>query len=56
MGKNEEDSNVAREATEEEPGNWRNWLVLSQILEQIDPAESKSAYAKARQLNPKSNL
>lgn len=56
LGKDEEASNVAREATEEEPGNWRNWLVLSQILEQIDPAESKSAYAKARQLNPKSNL
>lgn len=44
---------AAREATEREPTNWRNWLVLSRIAaENGDPAASVAAYRKARSLNP----
>lgn len=56
LGRNGEAAEVAREATEEESGNWQNWLVLAQILEQSSPEASERAYERARQLNPRSTL
>jgi tetratricopeptide (TPR) repeat protein len=48
---------AAREATEEEPTNWRHWLLVSRIeaaLGRIE--ESTEAYSEARSLNPRSAL
>ena len=48
---------AARAATEEEPTNWRTWLVLSRLEAEADnPAGSVDAYVKARSLNPRSEL
>jgi len=56
LGRDVEAANTAREAAEEEPVNWRNWLVLSQILAKSSARESRSAYERARQLNPRSSI
>lgn len=48
---------AAREATREEPGEWRNWLVLSRLEAYRDrPAAAVRAYKRARALNPRSPL
>ena len=48
---------AARQATEDEPTNWRTWLVLSRLEAKNDnPAESVAAYREARDLNPNSPL
>ena len=54
LGRGDEAADVAREATEDEPGNWRNWLVLSQIVAQSSGEESRAAYRRSRELNPRS--
>jgi cytochrome c-type biogenesis protein CcmH/NrfG len=47
----------ARAATEDEPTNWRTWLVLSRIeAERGDAPASVDAYREARDLNPRSPL
>lgn len=44
---------AAREATDRESTNWRNWLVLSRIAAQRGRAEAAvAAYEEARSLNP----
>jgi O-Antigen ligase len=44
---------ATREATEKEPNEWRNWLVLSRIeAERGRSAEAIAAYREARSLNP----
>jgi len=48
---------AARQATAEEPTNWRTWLVLSRIEALAGNAEaSVTAYREARSLNPRSPL
>jgi len=48
---------AAREATAEEPTNWRTWLVLSRIeASRGDDEASAAAYESARALNPRSPL
>jgi tetratricopeptide (TPR) repeat protein len=45
---------AAIKATENEPVNWRNWLVLSRIqAERGDASAAATAYGKVRTLNPK---
>jgi hypothetical protein len=56
MGRDREAADLAVEATEKEPVNWTNWLVLSQMTEQISAEESSRAFEEARSLNPKSPL
>jgi hypothetical protein len=47
----------ARSATQEEPTNWRTWLVLSRIEAANGDAEgSLRAYREARSLNPRSAI
>jgi Flp pilus assembly protein TadD len=47
----------ATAATEQEPTNWRTWLVLSRIeAERGDASASVAAYREARDLNPRSPL
>lgn len=47
----------ARAATEQEPTNWRTWLVLSRIeAVRGDARASVEAYREARSLNPRSPL
>ncbi len=44
---------ATREATDKEPNEWRNWLVLSRIeAERGHSAGAVAAYRKARSLNP----
>ena len=48
---------AARAATQREPTNWRNWLVLSRIEgERGKASASLRAYRKAKSLNPHSPL
>jgi O-Antigen ligase len=48
---------AARQATQDEPTNWRTWLVRSRIEAQADnPDESVAAYREARSLNPRSPI
>jgi cytochrome c-type biogenesis protein CcmH/NrfG len=48
---------AAGAAVDDEPNNWRNWLVLSRIeAERGNAAEAVDAYRKARSLNPRSPL
>ena len=48
---------AARLATEEEPTNWRTWLVLSRLEARAGNAEaSVAAYREARSLNPNSAI
>jgi hypothetical protein len=48
---------AARIATEREPTNWRNWFVLSRIEREAgDAAAARAAYARARALNPLSDV
>ena len=56
LGRNVEAADIAREAIEEEPVNWRNWLVLSQLLVKSSGKESRIAYERARKLNPRSSI
>ena len=56
LGRDEEAVKAARGATEEEPGNWRNWFVLSQVLSETSKRRSDQAFEKARELNPKSPI
>jgi Flp pilus assembly protein TadD len=50
-------AHAATQATEDEPTNWRTWLVLSRVQAYRGEAEAAvSAYEKARALNPRSNL
>jgi hypothetical protein len=53
LGRPQEAIASAREAVDREAGNWRNWLVLSQLL--VDsPDRSAVALERARKLNPRS--
>jgi tetratricopeptide (TPR) repeat protein len=56
LGRHREAADIAREAIEREEGNWRNWLVYSQVLARFSPAESAAALDRARALNSKSTL
>jgi cytochrome c-type biogenesis protein CcmH/NrfG len=48
---------AARDATREDPDNWRNWLVLARLeAERGRAADAVDAYRKARSLNPRSPL
>ncbi len=48
---------AARMATEEEPTNWRTWLVLSRLEARAGNADaSVAAYREARSLNPNSAI
>jgi tetratricopeptide (TPR) repeat protein len=48
---------AATQATEDEPTNWRTWLVLSRLeAERGNVIKSIAAYRKARSLNPRSVL
>jgi O-Antigen ligase len=48
---------AARQATEEEPTNWRTWVVLSRIEAfRGDAGAAVRAYREARSLNPRSPL
>ena len=48
---------AARAATEDEPTNWRTWLVLSRIeTYRGESAAGVVAYREARDLNPRSPL
>jgi hypothetical protein len=48
---------AARTATQAEPTNWRNWIVLSRIeAKRARAQEAVAAYKKARALNPRSPL
>lgn len=53
LGREQEAVATARDAVDKEDGNWRNWLVLSQLL--VDsPDRSAAALQRARALNPRS--
>lgn len=56
LDRDQEAIKLAREATEDETGNWRNWYVLSHLLEMKSKEQSRKAFEKARSLNPKSVL
>ena len=56
LGRDEEAAKAAREATDEEPGNWRNWFVLAQVLSETSKKRSDEAFEKARELNPESPI
>ncbi len=44
---------AAREATEKEPANWKNWAVLSRLEARAgNTAKAIAAYKRARQLHP----
>jgi tetratricopeptide (TPR) repeat protein len=48
---------AAVEATQDEPTNWRTWLVLSRLEAKLGNAEaSVDSYREARSLNPRSVL
>ena len=48
---------AARRATSKEPGNWRNWFVLSRIEAKLGkPGAAVDAAHQARSLNPRSPL
>jgi tetratricopeptide (TPR) repeat protein len=48
---------AAREATDDEPANWRNWIVLSRLQARNgNVAGAIAAYRHARDLNPRSPL
>jgi O-antigen ligase len=48
---------AATQATEEEPTNWRTWLILSRLeAEHGNVSKSIAAYRTARSLNPRSVL
>jgi predicted Zn-dependent protease len=48
---------AAHRATNDEPSNWSNWLVVSRLeAEAGHPAASVAAYQRSRSLNPQSPL
>lgn len=50
-------SSVAADATQKEPLNWRNWLVLMRLEARSgDTQAAAEAYRQARALNPRSQL
>jgi hypothetical protein len=54
LGRKPEAVAEAREAVDKEQVNWRNWLVLSQILAGDYPVRSELALRRALALNPRS--
>ena len=56
LGRHEEAVQPVFDAIDNEQGNWRNWLVLSQILRKSSPEGAEGALARARELNPRSRL
>lgn len=54
LGRNGEAAEAAEQATDEEPGNWRNWLVLTQSLKEVSPDRARASAKRAEGLNPKS--
>ena len=56
LGRQTEAVELAQEAIDREPGNWRNWLVLSQLLAESSSVRAERARERARELNPKSEL
>ena len=48
---------AATQATEDEPTNWRTWLLLSRVEARLGKVrQSVDAYREARSLNPRSPL
>ena len=48
---------AALAATEDEPTNWRTWLVLSRVQAKLGDVEgSVESYRRAKFLNPRSEL
>ena len=48
---------AATQATEDEPTNWRTWLLLSRVEASLGRVrQSVGAYREARSLNPRSSL
>ncbi len=56
LGRQRQAIDAAQEAIDREGQNWRNWLVLSQILEKSSPRKSAFALLFAQELNSKSTL
>ena len=56
LGRHRDAVVAAREAIDRERGNWRNWLVLSQLLRKSSPQRAELALERARSLNSKSTL
>ncbi len=57
LGTLDEAASSALDATEKEPTNWRNWLILSRIEAQRGNASGAvDAYSRAESLNPRSTL
>ncbi|MGA7434551.1 MAG: hypothetical protein WBW44_02910, partial [Solirubrobacterales bacterium] len=54
LGNDREAIRLAREATQNESGNWRNWFVLAQVLLDTNPEAAGRAAKHALRLNPKS--
>jgi hypothetical protein len=54
LGRSQEGARLARQAIEKETENWRNWLVLSQLLAVRSPDLARAALKRALQLNPRS--
>ncbi len=48
---------AARQATDDEAANWRNWLILSRLEARVGNVNpSIAAYRHARRLNPRSPI
>jgi len=56
LGRHREAVVVARQAIDREEGNWRNWLVYSQLLRKSSSNLADRALERARALNSKSTL
>ena len=54
LSRRREAISAARQATQDEPDNWRNWFVLSAILAESSPDRARAAGSRARSLNPRS--
>lgn len=54
LGNDREAIDLARQATRDEGGNWRNWYVLAQVLAETSPEAAATAARHALRLNPKS--
>jgi hypothetical protein len=56
LGRHDEAIQPVFDAIDRERENWRNWLVLSQILRKTSPEGADGALERARELNPRSKL
>ena len=56
LGRHQEAVEIARQAIDREEGNWRNWLVYSQLLRKSSSDLADRALERARALNSKSTL